>query len=79
MPESKDCIGRAHKIATELESEGRTATDAGLILAMALGIFVEGLEGGHREMRPLLDAHLNVAQQTFDALRASRTHEPGTA
>lgn len=73
----KTHIGRAHRIATELEAEGYSDVEGSAILSMALGIFIEGFEGAHRNLQPLVKAHLDIAQQSFDALRASRDASPG--
>lgn len=75
----KDSIGRAHKIASELEAEGFSTTEASTILAMALGILAEGDERGHRNLRPLANGMLKAAQLAFDALRDGRNREPGHA
>lgn len=74
---ARSSIGRAHKIAIELEAEGYSGEDASVILSMALGIFMEGVDGGHRELKPLIDAMLKAAQISFDALRNSRSSKVG--
>jgi hypothetical protein len=79
MATSKDLIGPAHKIATDLESGGYSTVDATVILATALGILAEGDERGHRNLKPLVDGMVKAAQLGFDALRASRNREPGHA
>lgn len=75
----KSHIGRAHKIAAELEAEGYSAIDGSTILSMALGIFMEGKPDSHRNLKPLTDSMLKVAQISFDALRAGREREAGHA
>lgn len=75
----KSHIARAHKIAAELEAEGHSAVDGGIILSMALGIFMEGQPDSHRNLKPLTDSMLNVAQTAFDALRDGRKREAGHA
>jgi hypothetical protein len=72
-------IGRAHKIASELGQEGYSPTDGGLILSMALGIFMEGQADSHRNLQPIADAMLKTAQMAFDALRDSRNRDAGRA
>jgi hypothetical protein len=67
---NRDSIGRAWKLASELESEGLSLIDASAVLAMALGILAEGADG-HRELRPLVDGMVKAAQLAFDALRES--------
>lgn len=75
----KDTIGRAHKIATELEAEGYSAEDGSAVLSMALGIFVEGIEDSHRNLEPLVAGMHKAAKIAFDALRQSRQSKPGNA
>lgn len=72
MP-AAESIGRAYKIAIELEAEGVRMPHAATVLAMALGIMAEA-EGGHRELKVLTDAMLKAAQIAFDAMRDSRSH-----
>jgi hypothetical protein len=43
---------------------------------MALGIYCEAHEDGHRELKPLLDGMLKAAQMAFDALRDGRKRTP---
>ena len=76
MTPSRGTVGRAWKIANELEAEGYSEIDASMILSMALGIFVEGVDGSHRNLKPLTDAMLEGAQMAFDALREAR--RPGS-
>lgn len=77
MAPGKSQIGRAHKIASELQAEGFSAVDGGLILSMALGIFMEVQPDSHRNLEPLAESMLAVAQKTFDALRAGRNRDAG--
>lgn len=77
--ESNDLIGTACQFAKVLERQNLSCPDGINALAMAIGIWVEGQDGSHREMLPLVDAALKVAQITFDALRAGRNREPGKA
>lgn len=79
MADRKDTIGAAHKIASDLEADGYSTIDAATILATALGILAEGDERGHRNLKPLVDGMVKAAQIGFDALRASRSREPGRA
>lgn len=73
MSDSKDAIGRAHKIATELFAESWSAVDGCTVLAMALGIFAEGFEGGDSaNLDKLMNPLLTSAKMSFDALRAGR-------
>lgn len=65
-------IARAHKIAWELEEDGYSPTDGSMILSMALGIFMEGQVGSHRNLLPIAEAMLKIAQITFDAMREAR-------
>lgn len=72
-------IGVAHQIATQIWDAGYRDTDGLMVLGMALGIYMEAHEGGHRELRPLSDGMLQSAQIAFDALRAARKGKPGNA
>lgn len=71
----RSLIPRAHKIASELETEGRGAAEVSAILSMALGIFMEGQPNSHRNLQPLADTMLSGAQMAFDALREGRNRE----
>ena len=78
--ESPDRIGMAHRIASQLWDAGIRGPDGGVILAMALGIYVEAQEGcSHRNIWPLVGAMMKAAQMAFDALREGREREPGNA
>jgi hypothetical protein len=79
MTLSNDHTGAAWKIAKQMEESGYDETQALSVIGMALGIYVESIEGSHRGLLPLSDALLNVAQKTFDAMRAGRNREAGTA
>ena len=79
MALNKSHIARAHKIASELEAEGCSAMEAGVIISMALGIFMEGQPNSHRNLQPLAASMFEIAQKSFDALREGRNKEPGHA
>ena len=65
----RDNIGKAWEIAKLLDDGGYSPVDGSNILAMALGIFMEGQPDAHRNLKPLTDAMLKAAQIAFDALR----------
>lgn len=70
--EKRDLIGRAHKLATEIEGDDLSVVDASQVFAMALAILAEATEGAHRNLWPLCEGMTRAAQIAFDALRDSR-------
>lgn len=79
MAEQKPLLGLAHDIATQLGSQALDGPEGVQVLAMAMGIFLEGQEGSHREMIPVARAINEVAQIVFDKLREARGREAGHA
>lgn len=75
-PETNPIV-MAHCFVTMLNKNGFTAVNGMTALGMALGLFIEGQEGAHRELKPLTDAICEAAQVTFDAIRIGRSREPG--
>jgi hypothetical protein len=78
-PPTPDRIRLAHEIATRLWDAGLRGPDGTVVLAMAMGIYMESQEGSHRNLKPINDALLSVAQQTFDAFQANKKRGPGHA
>ena len=72
-------IDLAHEIATRLWDAGMRGHDGITVLSMAMGIYMEAQEGAHRNLRPISDAMLLAAQQTFDAFQQARRRQPGNA
>lgn len=79
IPLTSEHSGEAWKIAKALENTDLPEGTVLAILGMAMGIYMEGRDGAHRELRPLTDAITKCAQISFDALRAGREREPGHA
>lgn len=79
MIDGETRIRLAWAIAKMLDDAVVSGPEGNMILAMALGIFVEGQDGSHRDMLPLAEATLKTAQVTFDALRAGRKRKPANA
>lgn len=67
----------AHEIATRLDEANLHGGEGSAVLAMAMGIYVEGEPGSHREFRVINDTMFKIAQMTFDTLRAARCRQPG--
>lgn len=73
MPERRaPVIETAYEFAQKLWGMDITAPEGLMILGMAMGIFLESVEGSHRDMIPLADALHETAQRTFDQMRGGR-------
>lgn len=79
IPLTNEHSGEAWKIAKALEATGLPEGTVLAILGMAMGIYMEGRDGAHREMQPLTESITKCAQISFDAIRASRGRETGHA
>lgn len=77
-PDSTSCdrIGLAYEIATRLWDAGRRGPEGVTVLAMAMGIYMEAQEGAHRNLKPINDVMLTVAQMTFDSFQANKRRAP---
>jgi hypothetical protein len=73
-------VKRATQLAIALADEGLPSVDAVAVLAMAVGIVVEGSTYDEREPRrdvePIFSAAFGAARDVFAAIRAGRDGKP---